>query len=125
MKKIKLFILSLGLVFSFGLATLPLMPAYAAVPLTAACDENPDATICKNRGEDFSVVLKRIINTLLFLVGVIAVGMIIYSGLRYSASMGDAANITKAKNMLMYSIVGLVVALLAFPIVSWVIDALT
>lgn len=124
MNKIKLFVISLGLVSCFGLATLPSMAAAADSPLSAACEENPDATVCKNQNTDINGVISAIVNTLLFGIGVVSVGMIIFAGVRYSTSMGDAGNITKAKNTLLYAVIGLVVALLAYPIVHWVVDRL-
>jgi hypothetical protein len=49
--------------------------------------------------------------------------MIIVAGIRYTTSGGDASSVTAAKNTLMYSIIGLVVAILAFAIVNFVLKA--
>jgi Type IV secretion system pilin len=123
MKKIKLYILSLGFVFSFGLAGLAVVPVSALSPLEESCIGNKDALVCQ---ENRSVgdIVGIILDILLFGIGVISVVMIIVSGIRYSVSMGDAGNITKAKNSLMYAVIGLVVALLAYPLVDWLIKAL-
>ena len=50
-------------------------------------------------------------------VGIIAVIMIIVGGVMYSSSMGDPGRVKKAKDMIMYGIIGLAIALLAFAIV--------
>ena len=46
--------------------------------------------------------------------------MIIFSGIRYITAHGDKGQVESAKNTLIYSIVGLVVAIIAYAIVSWV-----
>ena len=124
MKSIKKYILSLALIFSFGLAAMPVAPAYAST-LQNSCDNNGDALICQNKSKSVGDVIGIVIDILLFGIGVLSVVMIIVSGIRYSVSMGDAGNITKAKNSLMYAVIGLVVALLAYPVAHWLIGVLT
>lgn len=102
---------------------MPVAPAYAST-VSEACKENPSALICKDQGRSVGDVIGIIVDILLFGIGVLSVVMIIFSGIRYSISMGDAGNITKAKNSLMYAVVGLVVALLAYPVVHWLIGVL-
>jgi hypothetical protein len=65
-----------------------------------------------------------IINTALFIIGALSVIMLIYGGIRYTISMGDAKNVESAKNTIMYAIIGVVIALLAYAIVNFVIGAL-
>lgn len=69
--------------------------------------------------------MKTVISVLLFIVGAVAVVMIIFSGIQYVTSSGDPARVKKAKDTLIYSIVGLVVAILAFAIVNFVLGSLT
>ena len=47
--------------------------------------------------------------------------MVIIGGIQYTTSGGDSAAVTKAKNTILYGIVGLVIALLAYAIVNFVI----
>ncbi|MBR3256948.1 hypothetical protein IKG02_01510 [Candidatus Saccharibacteria bacterium] len=61
------------------------------------------------------------ISWLFFAVGAVAVVMIIVSGLRMSASAGDPGAVTKAKNTMIFSIVGLIISVLAFVIVNFVL----
>jgi hypothetical protein len=78
--------------------------------------------ICGAKGEKFEDLMKKVINTVLFVLGMIAVIMIVVGGIRYTTSNGDSAQIQSAKNTIMYAVVGLVIAILAFPIVGFVID---
>lgn len=58
----------------------------------------------------FSVVLA--------VAAVTAVGFIILGGIKYSISQGNASDLEKAKNMILYAVVGLVIVILAFAIVQ-------
>ncbi len=69
-------------------------------------------------------VFTQITNTILYVVGIISVIMLIYGGLRYILSGGDSKKVTDAKNTIMYAIIGLIIAILAFAIVNFVINAL-
>ena len=66
-------------------------------------------------------VLQNGLNIAYFLAGIIAVIVIIVAGIMYATSSGDQARITKAKNLILYSIAGLVVILSAFVITNFVI----
>ena len=50
--------------------------------------------------------------------------MLIIGGIRYVISGGDSKKVTDAKNTVLYAIIGLVIAFLAFAIVNFVITAL-
>ena len=69
-------------------------------------------------------VFKHVTNTILYIVGIIAVIMLIIGGIRYVLSGGDSKKVTDAKNTVLYAIIGLVIAFLAFAIVNFVISAL-
>lgn len=66
-----------------------------------------------------------IINTALFLIGAISVVMLIYGGIRYTVSGGNTEGVTNAKNTILYAIVGIVIALLAYAIVGFVVGQLS
>ena len=51
-----------------------------------------------------------------------AVIMIIWGGIRYVLSAGNSAALTSAKNTIIYAIIGLVIAILAYAIVNFVIN---
>ncbi|MCL2869196.1 pilin [Candidatus Saccharibacteria bacterium] len=66
-------------------------------------------------------IITGVINAVLFIVGILSVVMIIYGGIRYATSAGEAKRVTDAKNTIMYAIVGLIVSILAYAIVNFVI----
>lgn len=106
-------------------------PAYAAedpqcnVSQTSSNDELSldSGSACAgtgNQGQDLTVVFKTVVNILLFIVGAVAVIMLVIGGLRYVTSNGDQNAVTGAKNTILYAIIGIVVAFLAFAAVNFV-----
>jgi len=69
-------------------------------------------------------LFKTIVNVMLFLVGAVAVIMLIIGGVRYVVSGGDQNNVTAAKNTILYAIIGIIVAVLAFAVVNFVLTSL-
>lgn len=69
-------------------------------------------------------IFRTVTNILLFLVGAISVIMLIIGGIRYVISGGDQSAVTAAKNTILYAIVGIVVAFLAFAAVNFVVSSL-
>lgn len=67
-------------------------------------------------------IAKDVVNIMFFIIGVMAVIMIIWGGIRYVLSAGNSAALTSAKNTIVYSIIGLVIAILAYAIVNFVIN---
>jgi len=72
-----------------------------------------------------SGVFKTITNVLLFIIGAISVIMLIIGGIRYTVSGGDSGAVSSAKNTILYAIVGIVVALLAYAVVNFVLGSFT
>lgn len=70
-------------------------------------------------------IFTSIVNILLFIIGAISVIMLIIGGIKYTISGGDTGQVTSAKNTILYAVIGLVVAFLAFAIVNWVLGSLT
>jgi len=121
MKRIKLLVASLA-VAMFGAFTLvPVASVSALDPLAGVCNaQNADTAVCKNKDESANSLIKTIVNTLLFVVGALSVIMIIVAGIFYVTSTGDSGKVARAKNTLMYAVIGLVVSFLAYAIVNWV-----
>lgn len=69
-------------------------------------------------------IFTTVVNTMLFLIGAIAVIMLIYGGFRYVISGGNASSVTAAKNTILYAIVGVIVALLSYAIIDFVLNSL-
>lgn len=132
MKKIKAFMAAMVMLLT-TIAT----PAGVMVPAAhadgvdvfrTACrsGNSSDSELCRNNQPLFgrNSIWTNIINTLLFVVGAAAVLMIIIGGLRYVLSGGDQSAISSAKNTILYSVVGLIVAFMAYAIVNFVVGAL-
>ncbi|MBQ8996570.1 hypothetical protein IJ095_00875 [Candidatus Saccharibacteria bacterium] len=83
-----------------------------------------DSTGGNGTGQSLDDYVKTIINTILYIVGILAVVMVIFGGVQYTTSAGDQAKVTKAKNTILYGLIGLIVAVLAYAIVQFVIDKL-
>ena len=112
---------SAGAFASVAGGVLAAMPAMAT-PSTKSFNEylsNSNAGSAKD--QNLMDTLNVILNVALGLIGFIAVVMIIVGGLQYTTSSGDTSKVAKAKNTIMYGVIGLVVALLAFAIVNFVL----
>lgn len=137
MKNIKRHLLAL-----LAVPALMLSIAAFAAPTYAACDpgaaggtnSEADLTLCggatsSHGGEQptnlFGVggVFQTVTNVLLFVIGAVSVVMLIIGGIRYTVSQGDSSAVTSAKNTILYSVVGLLVAILAFAAVNFVIGS--
>jgi hypothetical protein len=120
---------------SFLTATWLAMPTTAAVlpmPVAAqnfgdeACRganfDNP-STACTDTG--FLTSFRKITNVIIFIVGAAAVIMVIVGGLMYVFSGGTGENTKRAKDTVLFAIIGLVVAILSYAIVNFVIARVT
>lgn len=70
-----------------------------------------------------NAIFKTITNVLLFIIGAVSVIMLIIGGIRYTISGGDSGQVTSAKNTILYAVIGIVVALLAYAIVNFVLTS--
>lgn len=86
---------------------------------TATTSEMQGKSIDGDKG-----LIKTVVNVLLWAVGILSVIMIIFSGFRYITSSGDASKTKSAQSTLIYSVVGLIVAIMAWAIVNMVINRL-
>lgn len=120
MKKIKLFLVAAAFMAGLGGAVLT-SQTVEAVNVFDQCAGNADTSVCKAQGDNAQNMIQIVINILLYVLGIIAVIMIIVGGIRYTTSNGDSSALTSAKNTILYSIVGLVVAILSFAIVNFVV----
>lgn len=68
-------------------------------------------------------IFRTITNVLLFIIGAVSVIMLIIGGIRYTISQGDSSAVSSAKNTILYAIIGIIVALLAYAIVNFVLGS--
>jgi len=121
-----------GLVAAFALVAATLF--VPALPVGAQCDTSGGASAGINCAQGDNVpetlfgqgsIFTTVVNVLLFIIGALSVIMLIWGGIRYTTSGGNSSSVTAAKNTIMYAIIGLVVAFLAYAIVNWVLGAVT
>jgi hypothetical protein len=93
-------------------------------PLQCGAEFSFETSGCTVDGssDKLTTIIKTVINILSVVVGVVAVVMIIFGGLKYITSGGDSSNVSSAKNTIIYAIVGLVIVALAQFIVRFVLD---
>ena len=134
----KSIIQKLNIFISSSIATLAIMGGILFVPsAVSAADCTINGQVGINDGANCAKgnkvadnlagqggIFQTIVNILLFLVGAVAVIMLIIGGLRYITSDGDSGRITQAKQTVLYAIIGLIVAILAYAIVNFVISNL-
>lgn len=65
--------------------------------------------------------ITNILNVIIGVLGIVAVIVIILGGISYMTSAGDPGKVKKAKDTILYGIIGLVICVLAFAIVNFVI----
>lgn len=114
MKRLVAALLMLSVLFC-GVGPAMIEPAYAAV-----CDDADD-TMKEVLGCEETQTVGGIgnhwIEVILSFVGLVAVVMIVIGGISYTKSMGDPGKAKRARDTIIYGVVGLGVTLLAYAIV--------
>ena len=128
--KIKNIIMALALILTFG-SSIPLSAQAATVGgLEELCgiDANKSSDICKDyiksTDNQVGLLIARVLKTMLFIIGALSVVMIVYAGFNFVTSAGDSGKVNKAKGVILYAVIGLVVSLLAYAIVSFVTSSI-
>ena len=86
------------------------------VKAAAGCPGHSTGTL----DNSLTVILKNII----LILGLVAVIFIVVGGVNYMTSSGDATKTKKAKDTILYAVIGLIICALAFAIVNFVIDGI-
>lgn len=124
MNKLKLILAGLLVVPTVALAITPAASAEGDFTLGGGV-KSAQGTGVDQVSTDPESLVKQFVNIFLFAVGALSVIMLIWGGIRYTTSAGDSNKVTAAKNTVLYAIVGLVVAILAYAIVNMVIGKIT
>jgi len=120
---------SLLIVPALALSLSMVAPVAGAADPAVPCDDTVTITNGANCGAsesqqtDLQASFKLVTNVLLFIIGAVSVIMLIIGGIRYTVSGGDSAAVTSAKNTILYAIVGIIVALLAYAVVNFVVGS--
>jgi uncharacterized membrane protein YwzB len=117
--------LSIGVLFlALALPFIPMIvQAQSAVP--GSVQENLDAARgAQPAPQPLAVIIGKIINAALSLLGIIFVVMMVWAGFLWMTDAGSSEQVKKAKTMLRNAIIGLIIILLAYSIAQFVIDGL-
>ena len=79
--------------------------------------------VCAGSETKAEDVVKNIISILFWIIGILAVIVIIYAGITFITAAGNPSKVAQAKTMIIYAAIGLVVAILAYAIVNFVVGA--
>lgn len=102
--------------------SLVVLPATVSAQVDPCSGAGANSTYCKGAAQgqsDVMGIVKNIINLLLTAIGVISVIMIIVGGINFALSNGDAQKVTKARNTILYAVIGLIVAIFSYAIVDF------
>jgi len=131
MKHLKRIALTLLLVFglsmSFAAIHTPAVSADAKSEICGGIGAASGGTTCTDAKGAPTIpgLVNTIINILSWIVGVLAVIMVIIAGFKYVTSNGDSGQVSSAKTTLIYAIVGVVIVALSQTIVKYVVQQVT
>ena len=109
-----------------GAALMTIMFANNALAQSGAFFDNPQGgtapsvTVQWTFGQSFTLIS----NYFLGFLGLVAVGFLIYAGILMVTAGGNDEQVTKARKVIMYAVVGIVIILLSYTIVTFVTSAL-
>jgi hypothetical protein len=87
------------------------------IRLAQAFNYKPLPTRAANNG-----LLQTTFTIVLGIAGIIAVMMVVIGGIQYASSQGDPKSTSRAKQTILYALVGLILAIFARIIVGYVFD---
>jgi glucan phosphoethanolaminetransferase (alkaline phosphatase superfamily) len=122
MKRWKQLVVAFALLFGLGGAAMLPATSVSAINVFDQCKNNSGAAVCKSQGDTVGPLIQTVINILLTILGMTAVVMIVIGGIRYTTSNGESSAIKSAKDTILYSVIGLIVAILAYTIVNFVVS---
>ena len=122
MKKIIfLALVSLGIASVLGLS---MVSSNASAQVSSGINAATTDEMKNKQIDGSNGVIRTISNILIWVVGIVAVIMIVWSGFKYITTAGDASKVASAKSSLTYAIVGLTIAILSYSIVNFIMERL-
>ncbi len=131
------FVIRLKSFFVAGVLLLAVLPLAISQPAFADCISNPTSAGCPcalnsssaacqdlSKQDGLSNILKNATNIVLFIAGALAVIMIIYGSIRFMTAHGDEKQVESARLIVTYSVIGLIIAILAYALVNFVLSNL-
>lgn len=123
--------------FFAGVLLLAVLPLVTSQPVFADCISDPtsagcpcalnsSSAICKDleNKDGLSNTIKNTTNIVLFVAGALAVIMIIYGAIRFMTAHGNEKQVESARLIVTYSVIGLIIAILAYALVNFVLSNL-
>ncbi len=131
------FVIRLKSFFAAVVLLLTVLPLATSQPAFADCISDPTSAGCPcalnsssaacqdlSKSDGLSNTLKNATNTVLFIAGALAVIMIIYGAIRFMTAHGNEKQVESARLIVTYSVIGLIIALLAYALVNFVLSNL-
>ena len=131
------FVIRLKSLFVAGVLLLAVLPLATSQPAFADCISDPTSAGCPcalnsssaacqdlSKPDGLSNTLKNATNTILFIAGALAVIMIIYGSIRFMTAHGNEKQVESARLIVTYSVIGLIIAILAYALVNFVLSNL-
>jgi hypothetical protein len=85
------------------------------------CPAGQFAGLCKFSTDKIGTVLANIVTVILIAAAIISLFFLIFGGIRWITSGGDKSKVESARNTIIAAIIGLIIALLAFFIITIVL----
>ena len=131
------FVIRLKSFFVAGVLLLAVLPLATSQPAFADCISDPTSAGCPcalnsssaacqdlSKPDGLSNILKNATNIVLFVAGALAVIMIIYGSIRFMTAHGNEKQVESARLIVTYSVIGLIIAILAYALVNFVLSNL-
>jgi len=118
------------IVLAVGMALAMQIGVSAAGGLNPACTDgtlkpgSPQyvAAGCTDKGAELEARFPVIVTVLFGIAGALAVGMIIYAGIKMTMSQGDSSKVEQEKKTITYAVIGLIVVIASYAIVRLIVE---
>jgi len=107
------------------MAVLLVMAPHASAELFNPTRDLPESIDVAGGGNTLRAIILLAINFILGFVGLIAVIMMIYGGFVLLTAAGDEDATGKAKNIILFAVIGIIIILFSFAIVNTLFDITT
>ncbi len=129
-KKLSIFIISLSLMLVVAGNSSKAHAMSVFNPFSTVCDGSPESSssnFCQERDSNKNplsgpdAIIPKVANIIAVAGGIIAVIVIILSGLKMVTSSGDSKKVTEARNGIIYSAIGIVIIALSRLIIQFIL----
>lgn len=126
--------------WAIGLLAAATIASVSMLPASVSAAYNPFQNVCGSGGGDSTVcnstdggkdpisgsngVIVNVTSILALIVGFVSVAFVVWGGFKYITSNGDSSAVSTAKNTIIAALIGLILALMARPIILFVVGRL-